>query len=77
MGLRTHPEKTKNLSNQSLNNRKEIEIVNIKVEISTNEESTKYLGQAIAVQQQETTEIRSIDPWLRALDAALASFGAT
>ena len=53
--------KKKSLSNQSSNIRKEIEIDDIKVEILTREEeeSTKYLGQMITFQQQETTEIRS------------------
>ena len=59
VGLRIHPGKTKLLSNQSLNIRKEIEIDDIKVEILTREESTKYLGQLITFQQQETTEIRN------------------
>ena len=45
VGLRIHPGKTKILSNQSLNIRKEIGIDEIKVEILTREESTKYLGQ--------------------------------
>ena len=49
-------EKTKILSSQSSNSRKEIEIDNIKVEISTREESTKYLGQMVTFQQQEMTE---------------------
>ena len=59
VGLRMHPGKTNILSNQSSNIRKEIEIDDIKVEILTREESTKYLGQMIAFQQQETTEIRN------------------
>ena len=59
VGLRIHPGKTKILSNQSSNIRKEIEIDDIKVEILTREESTKYLGQMITFQQQETTEIRN------------------
>ena len=59
MGLKIHPGKTKILSNQSLNIRKEIEIDDIKVEILTREESTKYLGQMITFQQQETSEIRN------------------
>ena len=44
VGLRIHAGKTKILSNQSSNIRKEIEIDNIKVEILTREESTKHLG---------------------------------
>ena len=45
VGLRIHPGKTKILSNQSLNIRKEMEIDDIKVEILTREVSTKYVGQ--------------------------------
>ena len=59
VGLRIHPGKTKILSNQSLDIRKEIEIDDIKVVMLTREESTKYLGQMITFQQQETTEIRN------------------
>ena len=51
VGLRKHPGKTKILSNQSSNIRKEIEIEDIKVQILTREESTKYLGQMITFQQ--------------------------
>ena len=36
-----------------------MEIDNIKVEILTREESTKYLGQMVAFQQQETTSIKN------------------
>ena len=46
-------------NNQSLNIRTEIEIDDIKVEILTREESTKYLGQMITFQRQETTEVRN------------------
>ena len=59
MGLRIHPGKTKILSNPSPDTRKEIEVDDIKVEILTRGESTKYLGQMITFQQQETTEIRN------------------
>ena len=59
VGLRIQPGKTKILSNQSSNIRKEIGIDDIKVEISTREESTEYLGQMTTFQQQETTEIRN------------------
>ena len=59
VGLRIHPGKTKILSNQSLDIRKEIEIDDIKVVMLTREESTKYLGQMITFQQQETTEVRN------------------
>ena len=41
------------------NEEKEIEIDNIEVEIVTKEESTKYLGQMVTFQQQETTEIKN------------------
>ena len=53
-----HPGKTKIFSNQSSNSRKEIEVDNVKVEMSK-EESTKYLGQTNTFQQQETTEIKN------------------
>ena len=59
VGLRIHPGKTKILSNQSSNIREEIEIDDIKVKIWTSEENTKYLGQMMTFQQQETTEIRN------------------
>ena len=59
VGLRIHPQKTKILSNQCPSIRKEIEIDDIKVEILTRRDSTKYLGQMITFQQQETTEIRN------------------
>ena len=57
--LRIHPGKTKILSNQSFNNRKEFESDDIKVETLTREDSTKYFDQMITFQQQETTEIRN------------------
>ena len=59
VGLRIHPGKTKILRNQSSDTRREIEADNIKVEILTRGESTKYLGQMITFHQQETTEIRN------------------
>ena len=59
VGLKIQPEKTKILSRQSSNSRKEIEVNNIKVEILSKEESTKYLGQTITFQEQETTEIKN------------------
>ena len=58
-GTQIHPGKTKILSNQSANNRKEIEFDNIIVEILSKEENTKYLDQTITFQQQETTEIKN------------------
>ena len=45
--------------NQSSDTTKKIEVDDIKVEILTRGESTKYLGQMITFQQQETTEIRN------------------
>ena len=59
MGLKIHPAETKILSNQSSNSRKDIVIDNIKVEILTRNESTKYLGQMITFLHQETTEIKN------------------
>ena len=57
--LRIHPGKTKILSNKRTDIRQEIKIGDMKVEILTRGESTKYLGQMITFQQQETTEIRN------------------
>ena len=68
VGLKTHPEKTNILSNQSSNKRQEVTISNIKVEVLPIHECAKYLGQRISFQQQETTEIRS------RIRAAQASF---
>ena len=59
VGLRIHPGKTKILSNQSSDTRKEIEVDNIKVEILIRGESAIYWGQMITFQQKETTEIRN------------------
>ena len=55
--LESIQDRQKTLSNQSLNIRQEFEIDDIKVEILTREESTKYLG--VITFQQETTEIRN------------------
>ena len=60
VGLKIHPGKTKILSSQRSSTRKEMENDNIKVEMLTREESTKYLGQMVAFQQQKTTEIKNI-----------------
>ena len=57
--LRILPDKTKILSNQSTNRRKEVEVNNIKVEMLSACESAKYLGQTITFQQQETAEIKN------------------
>ena len=59
VGLKILSGKVKHLSNQNSNSGKESEIDNIKDEILTKEESTKYLGQTITFQQQETTEIKN------------------
>ena len=58
VGLRIHPGKTKILSNQSSDTRKDIEIGKSR-NADTRGESTKYLGEMITFQQQETTEIRN------------------
>ena len=49
--------KTKNLSNQSTNKRKKVEINNIEVEILSSCESAKYLGQKIHFSNRK--ELRS------------------
>ena len=54
--LRIHPGKTKILSNRSSDIRKEIEIDDIKVEISARGESTKYLGQMIGDRNQKSSQ---------------------
>ena len=59
VGLKIDPDKTKILSNQSTNKRREVETNNIKVEILPAWESAKCLGQKITFQQQETAEIRN------------------
>ena len=59
VGLKIHPERTKILSNQSSNRRREVAINNIKVEILTTEECAKYLGQIITFRQQETSDQES------------------
>ena len=59
VGLKIHPDKTKILSNQSSNRKKEVAINSIRVEISPACESAKYLGQTITFQQQGTAEIKN------------------
>ena len=63
VGLRTHPDKTKILSNQSTINsdtkKRQLEVDDMKIEILTSNESVKYLGQKISFYQQETKEIKS------------------
>ena len=68
VGLKVRPDRTKILSNQSSNRRKEMEINNIEVEILSVCESAKYLGQTITFPQQETSEIK------HRIRAAWASF---
>ena len=59
VGLKIHPEKTKILSNQGSNRRKEVSIDNNKVEVLPVKECAKYLGQTVTFEQQETPEIKS------------------
>ena len=62
VGLRIHPDKTKILSNQSTINsdtKNHLEVDDMNIEILTNNESVKYLGQRISFHQQETLEIKS------------------
>ena len=62
VGPRIHTEMTKILSNQSSlssDTKKEMEVDDVKIEILTRGESTKYLGQMITFLQQETTEIKN------------------
>ena len=58
VGLRIHPGKTKILSNQSSDTKKEWKSMT-KIEILTRGESVRYLGQMITFQQQDTTEIKN------------------
>ena len=60
VGLRIHPEKTKILSNQSLDTtKKKLKSITYKVELLKRGESARYLGQIITFLLQETTEIRN------------------
>ena len=68
VGLKIHSEKTKILTNQNANRRREVAINNVKIEVLPVKECAKYLGQTITFQQQKTTEIRS------RIRAAWASF---
>ena len=56
VGLGIHPDKTKILSNQD---KKEIEVDNIKIEILGKAASARYLGQKITFEDQETEEIKN------------------
>ena len=67
VGLKMHLDKTKILSNQKTNKRKEAEINN-KVQTLPLWKSTKYLGQTITLQQQDTADITN------RIGAAWASF---
>ena len=58
VGLKIHQGKTKILSNQSSSRRNEMVIDNIKVEILTKEESTKYLGQVVTFQNRRQSSSR-------------------
>ena len=59
VGLKIHPDKTKILSNQCSNRRKEVEIHNIKVEILSVCESANISGKQLRFSKQETAEIRN------------------
>ena len=61
VGLRIHPDKTKILSQSTINTdtKKHIEVGDMSIEILTRNESVKYLGQRISFYQQETIEIKS------------------
>ena len=66
--LKILPDKTKILSDQRSNKRREVSIDNIKVKVLPVKECAKYLRETITFEQQETTEIKS------RLRAAWASF---
>ena len=70
VGLKIHPDKTKILSNQSANKRKEVEISNIKLEILLALESAVYLGQQLrfSKRKQQRSKIESEPPGLRSAD---------
>ena len=61
VGLRIHPDKTKILSQSTINSdaTKHIEVGDMSIEMLTRNESVKYLGQRISFYQQETIEIKS------------------
>ena len=70
VGLKIHPDKTKILSNQSTNKRKEVEISNIKLEMLLAWESAAYLGQQLRFSngKQQRSKIESEPPGLRSAD---------
>ena len=57
VGLEIHPNKTKNLSNQTVRRQKEVEIDNIK--IAKKKRAPSILDKKITFEQQETAEIRN------------------
>ena len=65
MGLGIHPDKTKILSDQE---KEEITVGNIKIEVLSKGDSARYLGQKITFEEQETEEIKN------RLKAAWAAF---
>ena len=68
VGLGIHPDKTKILSNQEKEKKKEIMVDNIKIEVLSKKDSARYLGQKITFEEQETEEIKN------RLKAAWAAF---
>ena len=63
VGLGIHPDKTKILSNQDKEKAKEITVDNIKIEVLSKGDRTRYFGQKITFEEQETEEIKN---WLKA-----------
>ena len=70
VGLKIHPEKTKILSNQSSNRRREVAINNIKVKVLPVNKCAMYLGQTesnsnclgVVVQVQTGVDIKIVPP---------------
>ena len=58
VGLGTHPDKTKILSNQEKEKKKEITVDNIKIEVLSKGDSARYLGKKNAFEEQLTAEIK-------------------
>ena len=65
VGLGIHPDKTKKLSDQE---KEEITVGNINIEVLSKGDSARYLGQKITFEEQETEEIKN------RLKAAWAAF---
>ena len=59
VGLGIHPDKTKILSNQDKVKAKEITVNDIKIEVLAKGDSTRYLGQKVTFEEQETEEIKN------------------